>query len=231
MQDTPIDIPKILRNFEGEVSLFPLPNLVLFPDGFAPLKVFEDRYVKMVQDSVEADGLIGMGLLKSGWESDYQGNPEIHDVVCIGKILRYKHLPSGKYDVLLYGLLRARILEELPSYPYRRALVELMDDVAPREEAEAIARNMRRALDLVPGRKTVIWEMRRMASQLRGVDASASRYADAVANASDLQPGDRYELLAESDVLRRLERLIELLETRAYADAPQLPPGTIPNLN
>ncbi len=221
----------ILRDFDGEVRLFPLPNLVLFPDGFAPLKVFEDRYVQMVQDALSDDGLIGMALLQPGWEADYQGNPEIHPVVCLGKILRSKNLPSGKYDILLYGLFRARIVEEIAAYPYRRAQVQVLDDFAPTMHAEQIAKNMRRALDLVPGRKSVIWEMRRMANQLRGVDATAGRYADAVANASDLQPADRYELLAETDVLRRLERLIELLETRAYAGAPQTPPGTIPHLN
>lgn len=231
MGDSVVDLPAILRQFDGEVRLFPLPNLVLFPDGLAPLKVFEERYVHMVREALEDDGLIALALLESGWEDDYLGNPGIHRVVCVGKILRSKSLPSGKYDILLYGLFRARILEEIASYPYRRARVETMDDLAPPSEAEAIAKRVRRALDLVPGRRGVIHEMRHMATELRGVDAGAGRYADAVANASDLRPGDRYELLAERNVLRRLERLIELLETRAYSDAPHAPPGTIPHLN
>lgn len=231
MHDAPIDVRQIRREFEGEVRLFPLPNLVLFPDGFAPLKVFEERYVRMVQDAVEDDGLIAVALLRPGWEAEYQGSPDIHPTLCVGKILRYQKLPSGKFDVLLYGLFRARVVEELPAYPYRRARVEVLDDVASPVQAEKIAARMRRALDLVPGRKSVIWEMRRMANQLRGVDAAAGRYADAVANASDLQPDDRYALLAETDVLRRLERLIEMLESRAYADSPGAPPGTDPSLN
>ena len=98
-------------------------------------------------------------------------------------------------------------------------------------QVERIARRVRRALDLVPGRRSVIYEMRRMANQLRGVDAGPGRYADAVANASDLQHDARYELLSEPDVLRRLERLIGLLEARAYQDAPSAPPGTRPDLN
>lgn len=70
-----------------------------------------------------------------------------------------------------------------------------------------------------------------MANQLRGVDAGPGRYADAVANASDLQHDARYELLSEPDVLRRLERLIGLLEERAYQGAPSAPAGTRPDLN
>jgi uncharacterized protein len=231
VQDTPIDLPAILGSFGGEVRLFPLPNLVLFPDGFAPLKVFEDRYVSMVQDALADDGLIAMALLQPGWETDYQGNPEIHPVVCIGKILRSKSLPSGKYDVLLYGLVRARIVEEIASYPYRRATVEILDDVAPTIHAEEIARNVRRALDLVPGRKSVIWEMRRMANQLRGIDSTAGRYADAVANASDLPKEALYEVLAEPDVLQRFELLIGHLESRAAEGAPAVPDGGDPRWN
>ena len=231
MHGSPLDIEGIQSSFDGEVRLFPLPNLVLFPDAFAPLKVFEDRYIKLVEDAIEDDNLIALALLKDGWEEDYAGNPEIHPTVCVGKILRQRRLPSGKFDVLLYGLFRARIVEELGTYPYRRAQVEVVSDVVAPMQVERIARRVRRALDLVPGRRSVIYEMRRMANQLRGVDAGPGRYADAVANASDLQHDARYELLSEPDVLRRLERLIGLLEARAYQDAPSAPPGTRPDLN
>ena len=231
MQGTPIDMDEILSTFRGEVRVFPLPNLVLFPDSFAPLKVFEKRFVRLVEDAKDDDGLIAMALLKPGWETDYEGSPAIHPIVCVGRILRQQRLPSGNFDVLLYGLFRARIVEELATEPYRRARVEVLEDRALPVQAEAIARHMHRALDLVPGRKSVIWEMRRMANQLRGIDATPGRYADAVANASDLQHEDRYELLAEQDVLRRLEQLIHKLEERAYAGAPPIPRGTQPGLN
>ncbi len=231
MDHTPIDMQAIRSDFRGEVRLFPLPNLVLFPDGFAPLKVFEKRYVKLIEDASEDDGLVALATLKPGWEADYKGSPPIHPIVCVGKMLRQQQTPTGKYDVLLYGLMRARILEERPTSPYRTARVELLDDRALPVQAEAIAQRMQRALDLVPGRKSVIWEMRRMANQLRGIDAAPGRYADAVANASDLQHEDRYQLLAEQNVLHRLERLIHMLEERAYTGAPHAPDGTDPSLN
>jgi Lon protease-like protein len=231
MQGAPLDVDRIREEFGGEVRLFPLPHLVLFPDAFAPLKVFEDRYVDLINDAREDDGLVGMALLDGSGPPTAEGEPAIHPTVCVGRILRHHQLPSGKSDVLLYGLFRARVLAEIDGRTFRRARVEVIDDVAPPTSAEEIARRVRRAFDLVPGRRSVVWEMRRMANHLRGIDATAGRYADAVANASDLLPDDRYALLAEPDVLRRLERLIQMLEARAYAGAPRIPPGTKPSLN
>jgi Lon protease-like protein len=229
--DTPIDVPEILARFSGEVRLFPLPSLVLFPDAFAPLKVFEPRYIAMVREAMGDDHLIATALLKPGHEEEYAGNPPIHPVVCVGRILRSQETTGGKYDVVLYGLFRARITEEIPSTPFRRARVALIQDRSPRSRALEIARQMRRAIDLVPGRHAVVWEMRRIANQLRGVDAGAGRYADALANACDLQPGERYELLAEPDVRKRFLRLIELLTTRLADEAPPATSSQDPALN
>src|SRR5687768_16791214 len=105
--DPPLDVKKIHEAFPGVVRLFPLPSLVLFPDGFVPLKIFEPRYRAMVKDAVADDALVAVALLKPGWEDAYAGNPPIHPVVCVGKILRYRRLPDGKFDLLLYGVLRA----------------------------------------------------------------------------------------------------------------------------
>ncbi len=231
MHEAPLDVPTILDRFEGVARIFPLPSLVLFPDSFVPLKIFEKRYITMVQDALEGDELIALALLRPGWEKDYQAAPPIHPVVCLGKILKYHQLPTGKYDIYLYGLVRAHIEEELPSEPYRKARVKILEEYAQPSQAEQIAKRMRRALDLVPGRQSTIWELRRMANQLRGVDSAPGRYADAVANASDLQPEDRYQVLEECDVLERFNRLIDILESRAYEGAPDVPPNLNPRLN
>jgi len=231
MHGVPLNLDQIKRDFRGEVRVFPQPNVVLFPDGFAPVKVFEERYVELLRDAAEDDKLVAMALLQPGWESEYTADPPVFPNVCIGHLLQYRPTPKGKCEGLLYGLFRGRIVREVDSFPYRRAEVELLDEVAGPTDSEVIARRVRRALDLVPGRKSIIWEMRRMATQLRGVSAAPGRYADAVADASDLHPGDRYELLSEPNVLRRLERLIEMLESRAYTGAPSVPPGTRPDLN
>jgi len=229
----PIDLEAEFKTFRGDVRLFPLPDFVLFPDGLAPLRVFEARYIALVEDALEDDGRIALALLKrtETGEIPTGDQPPIHPVVTVGKIVRHTRTPEGHFEILLYGLFRARILSELPHTPYRKARVAVEIDLADPEQAERIADRMRRALDLVPGKQPLIWEMRRMANSLRGVDAGAGRYADAVANVSDLSALGRYEILAEPDVLVRFERLIQRLEQAAYADQPLPPAHTQPRLN
>ncbi len=223
-----LDVPGILERFGGVARLFPLPSVVVYPDALVPLKVFEPRYVALVEEALEDDRLIGMALLKGrseppaepGDDEPPPAEPALHPVVCLGRILQHKRLDNGHFDLWLYGIERARIEEELPSAPFRRARVRLLPDRVADAAHDAVALKVRRALELVPGRRGVVFEMRRLAGQLRGVDASAGRLADAVANVCDLSPRERYAVLAEADVGRRLTRLIRLLEERADADAP-----------
>ena len=53
------------------IPIFPLPNVVLFPNVFLPLHIFEPRYRDMVTEALGGDRLIGMVLLKPGWQADY----------------------------------------------------------------------------------------------------------------------------------------------------------------
>src|SRR5688572_10166724 len=96
------------------VPLFPLPSVVLFPRAVLPLHIFEDRYRAMTADALDGDGLIAMALLKPGWEKSYYGKPAIEPVVCVGKIVSHEKLPDGKYNFLLEGQVRARVIRELP---------------------------------------------------------------------------------------------------------------------
>jgi len=231
MAGHPLDVEQILMEFSGVARLFPLPSLVFFPDSFGPLRVFEPRYVSMVKDALADDGLIALALLKPGWQDDYDGSPAIHRVVCLSRILKHQEAPNGEFEIWLYGLARAQIEEEVPSGPFRRAQVRLLTDLARPDNAVPIARRLKRALALTPGQQPVLGQMRRIANQIRGVDASPGRYADALAGAANFDPETRYELLAETDVLRRYERLIAHLERIAAESAPSAPQPSDPSLN
>src|SRR3989449_11647622 len=63
----PIRIPSV-------IPLFPLPNVVFFPRTYLPLHIFESRYRRMVRDAAASHQMIGMVLLKEGWETDYEGD-------------------------------------------------------------------------------------------------------------------------------------------------------------
>jgi Lon protease-like protein len=103
--------------------VFPLPNVVFFPKTYLPLHIFEPRYRHMVADATAGGQCIAMALLKEGWESDYYGNPPIHSVVCVGRLVSVQPLPDGRSNILLQGLERCDIQEEHFNKPYRQATI------------------------------------------------------------------------------------------------------------
>ena len=77
------------------IPLFPLPNVVLFPGVFLPLHIFEERYRALTRDALAGDRIIGMALLRPGFEGDYAGRPPIYPVGCAGVISHSDRLPDG----------------------------------------------------------------------------------------------------------------------------------------
>lgn len=137
----------------NDVPIFPLPNLVFFPKTFLPLHIFEPRYRKMVEDALQDKNLIAMALLKEGWEHDYFGAPEVYDIACVGKIQQTEKQHDGKYNIMLYGMTRVRILKFVREKPYRVARVKYLRDTNfdpdrfdERKEADAFIRLIRRYL-------------------------------------------------------------------------------------
>src|SRR2546421_8662992 len=110
---------------KSAVPLFPLPNVVLFPRAILPLHIFEERYKTMTADALRGRRQIAMALLRPGWEKSYYGAPEIEPIVCVGSILSHERLPDGKYNFLLQGQTRARIVSEIGGdLPYRVAQLQ-----------------------------------------------------------------------------------------------------------
>jgi Lon protease-like protein len=106
------------------VPLFALPNVVLFPHAVLPLHIFEERYKQMTTDVLGGHRQIAMALLKPGWEKDYYGRPEVEPIVCVGTILSHERLSDGRYNFLLQGHSRAKVVRELSREPYREAKLE-----------------------------------------------------------------------------------------------------------
>jgi uncharacterized protein len=105
-----------------EIPVFPLPDVVFFPETLLPLHVFEPRYRRMVADCLAGDGRLAVAMLRPGWERDYHGRPPIFPVAGAGEIIQAEALADGRYNILLDGRSRIRIEAELPGdMPYRRA--------------------------------------------------------------------------------------------------------------
>src|SRR5436305_6651639 len=139
-----------LSGFAGMVRLFPLPNLVFYPQVMQPLHIFEPRYRQMTADALAGDRLITLVLPKPGWEADYAGSPPVHSVACLGKIVADQKMDDGRYNILLRGLGRVQILHEIPhGKTYRKAKVELLAEV-PVAEPKSERRLRRQLSKLVP---------------------------------------------------------------------------------
>jgi len=107
------------------IPVFPLPNVVLFPEVMLPLHIFEPRYRQMVRDTKDnLPPLIGMALLRDNWQEQYEGRPEIFPICCAGEMIRMVPLPDGRFNILLKGLRECRVREERHGKMYREAVVE-----------------------------------------------------------------------------------------------------------
>ncbi|MEM9064305.1 MAG: LON peptidase substrate-binding domain-containing protein [Planctomycetota bacterium] len=126
------DVSSVTVNFGRPVPLFPLDKVVMMPMQVAPLHLFEPRYRQMTDHALDGPGLIATAMFGAPaggatWEQEYHGNPPIRPAVCVGRIAEHEKLPDGRYNILLQGLCRARILrEEMPDEErmYRRAYVQ-----------------------------------------------------------------------------------------------------------
>jgi len=105
------------------LPLFPLPNLVFFPQTRIPIHIFEPRYRQLVADVMKRDQRFGIVLLQPGWEADYLGAPPVHLCGTMGRIEHKVALDDERFNLILYGETRFRILGEVEREPYRTVRV------------------------------------------------------------------------------------------------------------
>jgi Lon protease-like protein len=192
------------------LPLFPLPNVVLFPNVFLPLHIFERRYRDMVADAVAGDRMIGMVLLQPGWEHDYEGHPPVYPIGCSGVITHVERLADGRYNMVLRGLERFRIVGEDHNLSYRRGVVEPLADGLPSGEDRMAIRRLRTKLEaiLASSRESKKADAR-IPSEMGDEDL-----VNALAQYLDLEPLEKQALLEHQCLRSRAESLVELLEIK-----------------
>ena len=201
------------------LSLFPLPNVVLFPNVFLPLHIFEPRYREMVADALTSDRMIGMVLLRPGWDRDYEGRPPIYPIGCSGVMTHVEQLPDGRYNLVLRGLERFRILTENHERSYRRAAIEPLHERPLAADDRAAIRRCREKLETMLS-PAVLGDSRRGAGKSRSSDAriptamSDEDLINALAQYLDLEPLEKQALLEQPSLRTRAASLVELLEMK-----------------
>jgi len=191
------------------IPIFPLPNVVLFPNVFLPLHIFEARYRAMVSDALSGDRIIGMALLQPGYEADYEGRPPVFPVGCAGVMTHAEPLGDGRFNIVLRGMERFRIAGEDAGKPYRIAHVSAMPEVLPEEHRAELRRHRHRLEALLAA------AIERTGSDPRFPPAVPDEdLVNALAQYLELDPLERQALLERDGVLARSRGLIELLEMK-----------------
>ena len=194
------------------LPLFPLPNVVLFPNVFLPLHIFEPRYRDMVADALDGDRMIGMVLLRPGWEGAYEGRPPVYPVGCAGLITHSERLSDGRYNIVLRGLEKFRIAGEDDSRAYRQARVEEIMETLDARDRDVMHSERRRLESLLVPQPAGRGVDPKMPPSMADEDL-----INALAQYLELEPVEKQALLERDGLLARCRSLIELLEMKVIA--------------
>lgn len=217
---------KLPPDFPGRVRLFPLPDLVFFPNNVQPLHIFEDRYVDMLDEALDGDRLIAMATLKPNFESEYHGRPAISSTVCIGEVAMHKRAADGTYNLALVGIARARVLEELsPSRSFREASVEVLHDSTV-SDAQSTKQKGQRLASIM---KRVAPTSAKLTREFISGNLSLAAYTDVLAFRLPLDLPKKLSLLQEPDATIRAAMLVDWVaptpETKSFpTDNRSFPP-------
>ena len=125
------------------LPIFPLSNVVLFPRVKTPLHLFEPRYRQLARDVLQGERRIGMVVVRPEHVDEMPGDPPIYPIGCAGVITESQRLPDGRYNLVLLGEHRVRIVAEEPrseSQLYRVAQVVRLSESYPDTERTRVAR-------------------------------------------------------------------------------------------
>lgn len=195
------------------VPVFPLPEVVLFPRTLLRLHVFEPRYRALTADALAGDGIIGIALLRPGYEPLYETlEAPIHSVIGVGRIARSEQLDTGRYNLLLQGLARAEVREEQPAARYRRAAVEVVESYSAASLDEEAA--LRLALrDRAAENAALEPDLRQRWMDIIEAESDLDVLTDLLSGSLPAEAELRQVLLREPDVPERARIVIQHLET------------------
>ena len=184
------------------VSIFPLPGAILFPGLQLPLHIFEPRYRALVSDALVRDRRIGMIQP----QRNHEGAP-LYAIGCLGRIGEVEALDDGRFNIILEGEARYRILRELDvTTPFRQVEAELLEEpkgehLAPVERA-GFEREAQRFAEAQGYR--VDWD-----SVARLDDVAL---INGVSQIAPFDPAAKQALLETPDVAARCELLVQLMQ-------------------
>ena len=111
-------------NLPNKIPVFPLSNFIIFPEMTVPLNIFEPRYLQMIDDAMEGSKMIGIIQPKK----QNQTIPSLYNIGCAGKITNYNETDDGRYLIVLSGISRFKIIQEINTEKLYRECKVNFDD-------------------------------------------------------------------------------------------------------
>lgn len=190
------------------ISIFPLSGALLFPGMHLPLHIFEERYRALINDAMARDRRIGMVQPKPAGNNGSSQTPELFNIGCVGKIIDIEAMDDGRFNVVLEGVARFKIIEEIDaSTAFRQVRAEIEDNF---EMDEVLASVERAALEM---------ESRKFAeAQGYQVDWDSigrlddMSFVNGIAQIAPFDPASKQALLEIDGLGNRAELIIQLLE-------------------
>ena len=201
---------KNLDSFTGIVPVFPLSTVVFFPNTLLPLHIFEQRYRNMLSDSLNSEKIIAMALLKPGWDEDYYGSPDVFDVAGMGRIVSSETFGDGRSNIVLYGLKRIKIVEFIEDKPYRKARIEILNNINSNNE-NSLKEKLNNIVSDWNDMLGTKYKDHRIDINL---NLPLGNLTDVMASVIFTNIFEKQSFLEETDVEKRAAMLIDSLETR-----------------
>ncbi len=220
-----VDDVERVRRALPHLPIFPLPGAVLLPHSLVPLHIFEPRYQKMTHDCSEGLRVLALANIPDEIAAA-ETPPRVLPVIGVGVLARVDKLPDGRFNIVLRGAGRARIVEELASgEPYRLVRAELLEwRTAPGADEEELGDALKNlVLALSSAERTA--ETQALA-QLSARAQDPAELADVVAGVLLSSPTERQAVL---EALEPAQRLEIVLRAAASALAQTAPRAAAPN--
>ena len=192
------------------IPIFPLSNFIIFPRTTVPLNIFEPRYIQMIDNSMKSNRMIGMIQPKKTGELK---KPDLHSIGCAGKITSFNETDDGRYLIVLSGISRFKIIEEIQSDKlYRKCKVDFSNFSADQEvsaekinfsDLKLIFQNLKSLFDKEG--YLINWK------ELEKQDLNETLNALAMASPFSLE--EKQILLESKDIFERKKKLEEILNT------------------
>ncbi len=197
------DIVRVDMTETKRISIFPLAGALLFPGMHLPLHIFEERYRALINDAMARDRQIGMIQPKTDGDV-----PQLFDVGCVGKIIDIEAMDDGRFNIVLEGVSRFRVVEELDaSTAFRQVRAEIEENA---EQDEVLASAERAALEIESRKFAELQGYQVDWDSIGRLDDTA--FVNGIAQIAPFDAASKQALLEIDGLSNRAELIIQLLE-------------------